>query len=80
MPDTKAIITDLQIRRMRTIDPCAGADNRRGGAGPTDHKAVTTDGMKITIPDPVDTPGVARGWQKWRVHRRAELSEARQLP
>ncbi|MBF9031075.1 MSMEG_0568 family radical SAM protein [Rhodobacterales bacterium HKCCE3408] len=47
---TGDIITDLQTRGMRLVDPKAGADSRRGGAGPTDHKAVTIDGMTVMIP------------------------------
>ncbi|SFQ65235.1 radical SAM protein, MSMEG_0568 family [Roseivivax halotolerans] len=50
MPDTGSVITDLQTRGMRMIDPRAGADSRRGGAGPTDHKAVTIDGLTVMIP------------------------------
>ena len=47
---TGDIISDLQTRGMRLVDPRAGADSRRGGAGPTDHKAVTIDGMTVMIP------------------------------
>ena len=47
---TGSIITDLQTRGMRMIDPTAGADSRRGGAGPTDHKAVTIDGLTVMVP------------------------------
>lgn len=47
---TGSIITDLQTRGMRMIDPNAGADSRRGGAGPTDHKAVTIDGLTVMVP------------------------------
>ncbi|MEM6889286.1 MAG: MSMEG_0568 family radical SAM protein [Pseudomonadota bacterium] len=50
MPHTGSVITDLQTRGMRMMDPHAGADSRRGGAGPTDHKAVTIDGMTVMIP------------------------------
>ena len=35
---------------MRLVDPKAGADSRRGGAGPSDHKAVTIDGVTIMAP------------------------------
>ncbi len=35
---------------MRLVDPKAGADSRRGGAGPSDHKALTIDGMTVMIP------------------------------
>ncbi|SHI84001.1 radical SAM protein, MSMEG_0568 family [Palleronia salina] len=50
MSQTGSVITDLQTRGMRMIDPRAGADSRRGGAGPTDHKAVTIDGITVMIP------------------------------
>ena len=35
---------------MRLVDPKAGADSRRGGAGPSDHKAITIDGMTVMAP------------------------------
>lgn len=35
---------------MRLVDPSAGASSRRGGAGPSDHKALTIDGMTVMIP------------------------------
>ncbi|KJK08703.1 radical SAM protein [Burkholderiaceae bacterium 16] len=35
---------------MRLLDPAAGAASRRGGAGPSDHKAVTIDGVTIMVP------------------------------
>ena len=35
---------------MRLVDPRAGADSRRGGAGPSDHKAITIDGMTVMVP------------------------------
>ncbi|MDF1669964.1 MAG: MSMEG_0568 family radical SAM protein [Roseovarius sp.] len=47
---TGDLINDLQTRGMRLVDPNAGADSRRGGAGPTDHKAVTIGGMTVMIP------------------------------
>lgn len=47
---TGDMINDLQTRGMRLVDPRAGADSRRGGAGPTDHKAVTIGGTTVMIP------------------------------
>ena len=47
---TETLITDLQSRGMRLVDPRAGAESRRGGAGPSDHKAVTIDGMTVMVP------------------------------
>ncbi len=49
-PSTQDLINDLQSFGVRLADPKAGADSRRGGAGPSDHKAVTIDGMTVMIP------------------------------
>jgi radical SAM protein (TIGR04043 family) len=35
---------------VRLVDPSAGAQSRRGGAGPSDHKAITIDGMTVMAP------------------------------
>ncbi|WP_341893203.1 MSMEG_0568 family radical SAM protein [Variovorax sp. YR752] len=43
-------MTDLQSYGLRLLDPGAGAPSRRGGAGPSDHKAVTIDGHTIMVP------------------------------
>jgi radical SAM protein (TIGR04043 family) len=44
------LITELQSFGLRLTDPNAGAASRRGGAGPSDHKAVTVDGHTVMIP------------------------------
>jgi radical SAM protein (TIGR04043 family) len=44
------LITELQSMGLRLDDPSFGAASRRGGAGPTDHKAVTVDGHTVMIP------------------------------
>jgi radical SAM protein (TIGR04043 family) len=44
------LITELQSFGLRLDDPSAGAQSRRGGAGPSDHKAVTVDGHTVMIP------------------------------
>ena len=46
----QTLITELQSLGMRLLDPGAGAPSRRGGAGPSDHKAVTVDGHTVMIP------------------------------
>jgi radical SAM protein (TIGR04043 family) len=51
-------MTELQSSGLRLVDPSAGAASRRGGAGPSDHKAVTVDGQTIMVP--VHTQGA---WQ-----------------
>ena len=35
---------------MRLVDPKAGHESRRGGAGPSDHKALTIDSMTVMVP------------------------------
>ncbi|WP_207456404.1 MSMEG_0568 family radical SAM protein [Azospirillum sp. SYSU D00513] len=44
------LITELQSFGIRLADPRAGAPSRRGGAGPSDHKAVTIDGRTVMVP------------------------------
>ena len=51
------LLSELQTRGLRLLDPSAGAASRRGGAGPTDHKAVTVLGTTIMVP--VHTRGAA---------------------
>ncbi|MFJ5489188.1 hypothetical protein ACIKTA_17180, partial [Hansschlegelia beijingensis] len=47
---TEELINALQSSGVRLVDPSAGADSRRGGAGPSDHKAITIDGMTVMAP------------------------------
>ncbi len=47
---TESLINELQSSGVRLVDPKAGSDSRRGGAGPSDHKALTIDGMTVMIP------------------------------
>lgn len=51
------LLSELQTRGLRLLDANAGASSRRGGAGPTDHKAVTVLGTTIMVP--VHTRGAA---------------------
>lgn len=44
------MIADLQSHGIRLADPKAGVASRRGGAGPSDHKAVTIDGVTVMVP------------------------------
>jgi radical SAM protein (TIGR04043 family) len=50
MPRTEHLINELQTNGVRLADPKAGVDSRRGGAGPSDHKAITIDGVTVMIP------------------------------
>src|ERR1700746_3288538 len=47
---TERLITELQSSGVRLVDPSAGHESRRGGAGPSDHKAMTIDGMTVMVP------------------------------
>jgi radical SAM protein (TIGR04043 family) len=47
---TEQLINELQSFGARLVDPSAGNDSRRGGAGPSDHKALTLDGMTVMVP------------------------------
>src|SRR6202050_5953914 len=51
------LLSELQTHGLRLRDSNAGAASRRGGAGPTDHKAVTVLGTTIMVP--VHTQGAA---------------------
>ena len=47
---TERLINELQTHGVRLIDPKAGVESRRGGAGPSDHKALTIDGVTFMAP------------------------------
>lgn len=44
------LIADLQSQGLKLIDPNIGATGRKGGAGPSDHKAITIDGTTVMVP------------------------------
>lgn len=50
LPSSRQLMTELQSLGLRLVDPSAGVASRRGGAGPSDHKAVTVDGHTIMVP------------------------------
>jgi radical SAM protein (TIGR04043 family) len=47
---SRQLMTELQSLGLRLADPGAGVPSRRGGAGPSDHKAITVDGHTIMVP------------------------------
>ena len=61
---SRHLITELQAHGLQLEDASAGAAARKGGAGPTDHKAVTVDGRTVMVPVHSDrakaSPFVAR--------------------
>jgi radical SAM protein (TIGR04043 family) len=44
------LITELQSQGLKLVEVGAGVSGRKGGAGPSDHKAVTVDGTTIMVP------------------------------
>ncbi len=44
------LITELQSKGLKLVDPHVGAAGRKGGAGPSDHKAVSIDGTTVMVP------------------------------
>ncbi len=48
-PDLGRLVTELQVRGV--VDPAiAGNQGRRGGAGPSDHRALTIGGATVMVP------------------------------
>jgi radical SAM protein (TIGR04043 family) len=47
---TERLINELQSFGVRLADPKVGHESRRGGAGPSDHKAITVDGVTVMVP------------------------------
>ncbi|HVY14595.1 MAG TPA: MSMEG_0568 family radical SAM protein [Rhodopila sp.] len=62
-PRTEHLINELQSFGVRLADPKAGVESRRGGAGPSDHKAITIDDTTVMVPvhtaPAADSPYVA---------------------
>ena len=50
MTNKQHLLTELQSKGARLLDPNLGAVGRKGGAGPSDHKAVTVDGTTVMVP------------------------------
>jgi radical SAM protein (TIGR04043 family) len=44
------LITELQSHGLQLLDLESGASGRKGGAGPSDHKAVTVEGTTVMVP------------------------------
>lgn len=48
--EKQRLITELQTHGLRLLEPNVGASGRKGGAGPSDHKAITIDGTTVMVP------------------------------
>ncbi|MFQ3637718.1 MAG: MSMEG_0568 family radical SAM protein, partial [Cyanobacteriota bacterium] len=49
------LITALQSQGLKLVEDRVGASGRKGGAGPSDHKAVTVEGTTVMVPVFTDT-------------------------
>jgi radical SAM protein (TIGR04043 family) len=47
--DKQQLITELQSQGLQLVE-ATGVSGRKGGAGPSDHKAVTIDGTTVMVP------------------------------
>jgi len=48
--EKRKLITQLQSQGLKLVEHNGGASSRKGGAGPSDHKAVTIDNTTVMIP------------------------------
>ena len=48
--DTTELASELQTYGMRWLDPGGHGLSRKGGAGPSDHKAVSLGGHTLMVP------------------------------
>ena len=49
MSELGRLVTELQVHGVR-VDPLKGNPGRRGGAGPSDHRALDLDGTTVMVP------------------------------
>ena len=49
MSELGRLVTELQVHGVR-VDPVTGNPGRRGGAGPSDHRALDLDGTTVMVP------------------------------
>ncbi len=53
--DKKRLMVELQSQGLQVGDSSAGVAGRKGGAGPSDHKAIVVAGTTIMVPIHTDT-------------------------
>lgn len=71
--DKQQLITELQSQGLKLVKQDLGSAGRKGGAGPSDHKAVTVDGTTVMVPIFNDT--AAKSPYSVRVDRTAAVLE-----
>ena len=58
MSELGRLVTELQVKGVRT-EPLEGNRGRRGGAGPSDHRALHVDGTTVMVPVYNDVSGTS---------------------
>jgi len=48
--NTQQLITEIQAHGLKWVEPNQGAAGRKGGAGPSDHKAITLGETTVMVP------------------------------
>jgi radical SAM protein (TIGR04043 family) len=48
--NSQQVITELQSQGLRLVTEPVGAAGRKGGAGPSDHRAITVGGTTVMVP------------------------------
>lgn len=48
--DKQRLLVELQSRGLQFIEPDVGVSGRKGGAGPSDHKAIVVEGTTVMVP------------------------------
>lgn len=76
--DKQHLITELQSNGLQVVDPSIGVAGRRGGAGPSDHKAVTVDGTTVMVPIYTGTASQSPYTAQVNQGRQAVLEKANQ--
>jgi radical SAM protein (TIGR04043 family) len=59
LSQSRNLITDLQSYGLRLADNPLAAPGRRGGAGPSDHRAITLGGRTVMVPVYTDSAAIS---------------------
>ncbi|HEY9817969.1 MAG TPA: hypothetical protein V6D20_19500, partial [Candidatus Obscuribacterales bacterium] len=57
--DKQQLIVELQSKGLQLAEQTSGAAGRKGGAGPSDHKAIVVDGTTVMVPVYTGTAAVS---------------------
>ncbi|WP_204150754.1 MSMEG_0568 family radical SAM protein [Leptolyngbya sp. CCY15150] len=57
--DKQQLLVELQSKGLQLAEQTSGAAGRKGGAGPSDHKAIVVDGTTVMVPVYTGTAAVS---------------------